>query len=152
MTSSSRTPPLPPDPPPDAARTRRRLKLAAVERERLGEFTCRARVLLESPAGDPFEGRAELPLNEQNYVRVVCQATLVALDGFLGGSGDLKLLGLRSLRIFDTAVVAVQVARREGGREKLLLGIAVAAEDTAFGAARAVLHATNRLVGNLIDR
>jgi hypothetical protein len=129
-----------------------RLKLTIVERERVGEFLCRARVVLEGPRAERYEGHAELPLNDQNLLRVAAQAALLALGQLPGESLELRLVGLRSLRIFDTAVVAVQVASRRGGREALLFGVALASEDSALGAARAVLHATNRLIGNLVER
>jgi hypothetical protein len=129
-----------------------RLKLVSVERARVGEFVCRARVVLEGSHGERFEGRAELPLNDQNLLRVASQAAVLALGQLSSGALDLRLVGLRSLRVFDTPVVAVQVASRRAGKDLLLFGIAPATEDTALGAARAVLHATNRLIGNFIDR
>jgi hypothetical protein len=142
------------DPRPGCATERRegRLRLAAVERQRASEFECSARVTLEAPDGAVHEGEASLPLNDQNYLRVASLATLAALERVVGAAGELRLVGLRSLRVFDTAVVAVQVALRSQGHERLLLGIAVAGEDSAVGAVRAVLHATNRLVGNVISR
>ena len=142
------------EPPPDRPADRRegRLKLAVVERHRTSEFVCSARVTLEAPDGAVHEGEASLPLNDQNYLRVACLATIAALERVVGTEGELRLVGLRSLRVFDTAVVAVQIALRAQGHERLLLGIAVAGEDSAVGAARAVLHATNRLVGNVVAR
>ena len=139
-------------PSPPFPRREGRLKLAAVERRRASEFVCRARVTLEAPDGAAYEGEASLPLNDQNYLRVACLATIEALERVLGGEGELRLLGLRSLRVFDTGIVAVQIALRSSSHERLLLGIAVADEDSAVGAARAVLHATNRLVGNVVSR
>ena len=130
----------------------RRLKLIAVDRGRPDEFRCVAEVTLEKPGGGLSTGRAELPMNEQNYLRVVSRATLAALDEAGAGALELRLVGLRVLRIFDTPVVAVQVAAHGGEREQLLLGVAVANEDGALGAARAVLHATNRLLGNVVER
>ncbi|MBA2566083.1 MAG: hypothetical protein H0V09_11780 [Gemmatimonadetes bacterium] len=130
---------------------RRRLKLVSVGRSRDGEFRCRARVVLEDPGHGPFEGEAELPFSEQNYHRVAAQATLQALRRAGGETLPLRLVGLRLLRIFDTPLVAVQVGLPTEGGERLLLGIAVATDDPGTGAARAVLHATNRIVGNVID-
>ena len=130
----------------------RRLKLAGVKRDRGGEFTCRARVLLEEPGGRRFEGLAELPLNDQNLLRVASQATVAALGEFLPPQVRLRLLGLRAMRIFDIQVVAVHLAARDGEAERLLMGLAPAYDDSALGAARAVLHATNRLFGNFIER
>ncbi|MFN2433507.1 MAG: hypothetical protein ABR599_11965 [Gemmatimonadota bacterium] len=135
-----------------AAARERRLRLAEVVRRQRDEFTCLAEVVLETPDGSRSSGSAELPFNEQNYLRVVAQATLLALANVLG-EHRLRLVGLRWLRIFDTRVVAVQVAFQEHeAHERLLLGIAVASDDSAAGAARAVLHATNRLIGNIVDR
>ena len=135
-----------------AAPTGRRLRLAAAERERVGEFTCRARITLLAPDGARYEGRAELPVNEQNLLRVAALAALEAVAAFLRGAVEVRLVGLRSLRIFDTAVVAVQINARAAERQKLLLGIALASEDSVAGTARAVLHATNRLIGDFIER
>ncbi len=137
---------------PAATSRPNRLRLASVERERLGEFACRARVVLAGPDGALYEGATELPYNEQNYLRVVCRATVLALGGFWRGGLEVELIGLRALRIFDTGVLAVQLASRAGGRQKLLLGIALTGDDPGFGASRAVLHATNRLIGNVVER
>ena len=68
-----------------------------------------------------------MALNDRNLIAVVCEATLGALAEFRNESAeDVRLIGVRSLRVFDTPVIAVQLAAPGREAERLLLGIAVA--------------------------
>jgi hypothetical protein len=112
----------------------------------------RAHVVLEAPDGTLHEGRAELPVNEQNYLRAACRATLAALRQLLGEAIELELIGVARAPVEGSDVLVVQIASRAGGRPELLPGAAVVGASPELDAARAVLHATNRLVSHRLRR
>jgi hypothetical protein len=64
-----------------------------------------------------------------------------------------RLIGVKSVKAFDEtiAIVALSVHDPESRQERRLLGTAPASEDNLpTGVARAVLNATNRVLGNFL--
>ena len=59
-----------------------------------------------------------------------------------------ELLGVKAVRAFDATVVIVSLAVQGEGRAHRVVGSYLTENDTARGAALAVLNATNRILGN----
>jgi hypothetical protein len=57
---------------------------------------------------------------------------------------------VKHLRAFDSNLLIVSVSAREEDRLTRLVGCCLAETDTRRGAAMAVLHATNRVLGNYL--
>lgn len=129
---------------------RRRVRLADLRREPGSPGKVRAAAVLETREGILHEACAELPEHEGSYVRAACRATLAALRDVLGGDVELELIGVRTVELGDSEVVLVQIAARSEGRPRLLQGVAVTSASPDLDAARAVLHATNRLVERVL--
>lgn len=121
----------------EAILTRPRVGIAAV------------RVALEW-RGAVYEGVAEgeggLPLE----LRVSARAALRALESVLADRIRFELLGVKSIRIFDHDFVAV-LLRCPQLPDRRLIGAALSSADLPAATARAVLNATNRLLGNYLS-
>lgn len=133
-----------------ATRHRRRVKLVDLEREASDPGFVKAHAVLEDYDGSTHEGRVELPDHAGNYIRAACRATLGALSKILGPSIELELIGVQTVRVRDNEIVLVQIGSLSEGRAKLLQGAAQASESPDLDAARAVMHATNRLVERVL--
>jgi hypothetical protein len=96
-----------------------------------------------------FEGVAEgeggLPLE----LRVCARATLRALESVLADRLRFELVGVKSIRIFDHDFVSV-LLRCPDAPDRRLIGVSLSSADLPAATARAVLNATNRLLGNFL--
>jgi len=130
---------------PPPPRRRVRLLEAELTYPRLGEAAARVRLEWD---GQVFEGRAAGTAGEGPELRWVALATLNALAALLDGRLRFDLVGIKQLRIFDTdlAVAVVRSPERLEG----MTGAAFVGEDRPEAAARAVLQATNRVLGNYL--
>lgn len=126
---------------------RLRYREAILTRPRVG--IAAVRVALEWQ-GALYEGVAEgeggLPLE----LRVSARAALRALEAVLSDRIRFQLLGVKSIRIFDHDFVAV-LLRSPELPDRRLIGAALSAADLPSATARAVLNATNRMVGNYLS-
>jgi hypothetical protein len=141
-----------PDPQASSSTTqgRERLRFANFSFSRGSFGTCRAAVELEWTGGECYVGRAEGVTGPLGDLRVCSEAALRAVEHFGRGTMSLELVGVKTMRAFDEniVIVSVQVARTDGAIR--LLGCHVAEADPLRSAVVAVLHATNRLLGNFI--
>lgn len=124
-----------------------RYRAATLTRPRVG--IAAVRVTLEWQ-GMSFEGMAEgeggLPLE----LRVSARAALRALESLLTDRIRFELLGVKAIRIFDHDFVAV-LLRSPELPDRRLIGAALSSADLPSATARAVLNATNRLLGNYLS-
>jgi hypothetical protein len=108
------------------------------------------RVVLVGSGSERYEGESEGTNLAEGRMRAGAEATLQALDHFLGGAVDLTYRGARTVRAFDQHVVVVALrarSREEPDTSLDLIGcVAIPDRDLARGAALAVLNASNRLV------
>lgn len=129
-----------------AAQRRVRFSDAKLTRPRIG--ISEVRVALEWNE-QIFEGSAEgeggLPLE----LRVCARATLRALESVLADRLRFELVGVKSIRIFDHDFVAV-LLRCPDAPDRRLIGVSLSTADLPAATARAVLNATNRLLGNFL--
>lgn len=118
--------------------------------ETLPDARCRANVVLERPGGGTYEGAADGMATQAGELRCAAEATARALQEVVGARLRFRLLGVKAVKAFDSSVVIVSLSSREDGPSTRLVGSCLVDEDLPKGAARAVLSATNRLLGNTI--
>ncbi len=118
--------------------------------EKLPDARCRAAVVLERPEGDTYRGVADGVATQAGELRCAAEATARALQGIAGDRMQFQLLGVKAVKAFDSSVIIVSLSSREDGPATRLVGSCLVDDDLPKGAARAVLSATNRLLGNTI--
>lgn len=130
---------------------RERLRFTNFVFHRAPSGTCRSEVELEWMEGERVTGKAEGVTSTLGDLRVAADAALRAIEGFSHGSLRFELVGVKTMRAFDANIVIVSVlAAHGGGPQQRLLGCHLAEEDPLRSAVVAVLHATNRVLGNFI--
>lgn len=132
----------------------RRLRFIGFDFERLPNGRCRAKVTLLWDPSSEYVGTHEALGSEAGELRCAAQATLNAIQEAVTGRGDLtcELLGVKSVRAFDTTVLIVSLVAQHEGTSQRLVGSFLAEDRPERGAAVAVLNATNRLLGNIFLR
>jgi hypothetical protein len=129
-----------------------RLRFTAFTFERLPNGRCRAEVRYEWEPGRTFQGQADGLASEAGELRCAAQAALIALEAAVDRRITFDLLGVKAVRAFDSIVVLVSVSAHMEGASHRLVGSFLTEEQTPRSAALAVLHATNRVLGNLFVR
>lgn len=125
-----------------------RLRFSEFNLDRLANGRCRARVVLSWQENDKFTGECEGLASQSGELRCAAQATVDALAKAVKGAMTFELLGVKAVRAFDATVVIVSLTVPGEGRGQRLVGSYLTDSDFARGAALAVLHATNRILGN----
>ena len=97
---------------------------------------------------DRYTGECEGLASQAGELRCAAQATVEALAKAVKGAMSFELLGVKAVRAFDATVVIVSLTVQGEGRGQRLVGSYLTDTDFARGAALAVLHATNRILGN----
>jgi len=77
--------------------------------------------------------------------RCAAETTLAALEDLLGSPERFALVGAKRIHAFDSAVVLTCV-RTLTGRPRKLIGCVPVGDDAILAVARAILHATNRIL------
>ncbi len=127
---------------------RRRVRFQRLERAYQESGLLRVRVTLEWN-GELHVGEAVGETGSAIELRTAAAAALDAIAAVLGEDKGLRLTGVKPLRAFDADMVVVSVYRT-GGETQRFVGAVMAEPDGLHGAARAVLHALNRVVGNFL--
>lgn len=138
-------------PAPGGAR-RERLRFAGFQFDRMPDGHCRAHVTLEQTPGVPIEGDASGLGSDAGALRCAAEATLQAIERAVSERVTFELLGVKAIRAFDAVVIIVSISTHGDGPPHRLVGSYLAEENSARGAAVAVLNATNRLLGNMVAR
>lgn len=108
----------------------------------------KASVVLEWE-GRVYESGAEGESGAAIELRLAALAALRTVEAVIRGGLRFQLLGVKTVRAFDSDLVVATVAIQDApGRP--LLGAVIADGDTARGATLAVLNATNRVLGNYL--
>ena len=129
---------------------RERLRFTNFAFARMPSGQCRAEVELEWLEQERVSGRASGVAGPLGDLRTSADAALRALEQFSKGALAFELIGVKVMRAFDANIVIVSVHVRSGGDGRRLLGCHLADGDPLRGAVLAVLHATNRTLGNFI--
>lgn len=119
---------------------------------RAADMRCQAEVCLEWE-GVEYRGKDEGVGRSAIEHRVSAEATLRALRLLLRRDARFRLIGTKAVKAFDdnVAIVALAVVEGNGGDERHVIGAALAEDqDLVRGMARAVLNATNRILGNFL--
>jgi hypothetical protein len=127
---------------PGAVLGRPRVITAEISRDR--GWKSMVHVVLER-GGQTSEARQDAIGEEIVLLRCAAETTLDALHGLLGGTPRFALVGAKRVLAFDSAVILTCV-RTVGGRPRKLIGCVPISEDPVLAVARAILHATNRIV------
>ncbi|MBA3343934.1 MAG: hypothetical protein H0T44_01330 [Gemmatimonadales bacterium] len=126
-----------------------RLRFAEFTLDRLANGRCRARVGLTWKGSEQFSGASEGLASQAGELRCAAQACVNALGEAVQGGLGFELLGVKAVRAFDATVVIVSLlVQGEGSSGHRVVGSYLTDNDTARGAALAVLNATNRILGN----
>lgn len=136
----------------DPARPRRRVRLVSASLTRGADMRCQAEVCLEWE-GVEYRGKQDGVGRAAIEHRVAAEATLKALRLLLRADARFRLIGTKAVKAFDdnVAIVALALNERENGSERHVIGAALAEDqDVVRGMARAVLNATNRILGNFL--
>ncbi len=126
-----------------------RLKFSEFDFDTLPDGRCRARVGLTLGEVASYEGSSEGLGSPTGELRCAAQAAVHALEDAVAGKMDLELLGVKSVRAFDSMVVIVSLACHDAESHRVV-GSYLSDGHHPRGAALAVLNATNRMLGNLI--
>jgi hypothetical protein len=130
-----------------APEPRRRIRFCGARIQRLRTGWAQAEVVLEW-GGRETEASAEGESSPSGELRLVAQATLDALEALLDTPLGITLVGAKATRVFDTDLVVVVLRSTEGSQS--LTGAALVRRDFARACSVAVLHATNRRLGNFL--
>ncbi len=125
-----------------------RLRFAEFVLDRLPNGRCRARVVLTWKDSERYEARVEGLASQNGELRCAADATVQALEAAVNRAVTFELLGVKAVRAFDATVVIVSLTVNGEGRSQRVVGSYLTDEDFARGSALAVLHATNRILGN----
>ena len=126
-----------------------RIRFEDLELEELPTGRCTATVRLAWEAGgNVFTGTAEGVSSEIGVLRCAAEATSRALELAVDNRVALELQGITTIKAFDTVVVVVSLASRFSDHAQRVVGSTVIEGEPAAAAVRAVLSATNRLLGS----
>lgn len=98
--------------------------------------------------GTVFDADVAGESGEAIELRLAAIATLRCIEAVIDGALRFRLVGVRTLRAFDSDMVAVLLRTESGGAP--LIGASLARENVHESAAVAVLNATNRVLGNYL--
>lgn len=125
-----------------------RLRFAEFTLDRLPNGGCRAKVVLTWRQTEQYVGQSEGFGSQAGELRCAAQACVNALTDAVQSNMRFELFGVKTVRAFDSTVIIVSLAiHKEGGGHRVV-GSYLTDDDTARGAAIAVLNATNRVLGN----
>jgi hypothetical protein len=130
-----------------------RVRLVEAQLVHGADTRTQAEIALEWKAVE-YRGKATAHGHGAIDLRVCAEATLEALHKLLGGRMNFRLIGVKSVKAFDdfVAIVALSVVDPETGGDRRLIGTAPAIDGgLPHGVARAVLNATNRVLGNFLS-
>ncbi|MGH7585411.1 MAG: hypothetical protein ACREMH_04115 [Gemmatimonadales bacterium] len=125
-----------------------RLRFAEFKVDRLPSGRCQASVLLTWLEGKEYRGEAAGLTSQAGELRCAAEACLQALSKAVEGQVVFELVGVKSVRVFDSTVVIVSLGAKGEGVPPRVVGSCLTEDDTARAAALAVLNATNRILGN----
>jgi len=128
-----------------------RLRFAGFDFRKLPSGLGSAVVTLEWKSAERFVGRAEGVSSAFADLRLAVEATLKALAEFTRHKEVFELVGVKSVRAFDSNVIMVSVMAKREGKPTQLVGCRIADGDPLRSAVLATLQATNRLLGTPSD-
>jgi hypothetical protein len=107
-----------------------------------------ANVLL-SYEGNIFEGKSRKVKSKSNRAKAVAEATLAALEAYMGIEGMLYLEDIENIRISGKEVYVCLVGFSQDNIEESLSGCSIISLDENESAVKAVLSAVNRKINTV---
>ncbi len=142
---------------PTTSQVRTRLRFAGLDHVTQPDGSGRVSVRLEWN-GDTFEGVSGCLETPQGVIRAASKAALQAMlasaEDVTSSDFDLEVAGVKAVRAFDGWVVVTRLSGSNASTSHRLLGAAPceAEDDLPAAAVRAVLNASNRILGHRIAR
>ena len=99
--------------------------------------------------GERFTGSAGGDSGTLIELRTAAQAALAAVEDLTKDGLQVRLIGVKQLRAFDTELVVASLVRTEGEMQRFV-GSVLATADPERAACLAVLNALNRALGNFL--
>jgi hypothetical protein len=127
---------------------RRRVRLGRVEKRSEGVGLVGVRVTLEW-SGSDYVGESSGESSHHIELRTAGAAAVAALNRVTGDKIRFRLVGVKLFRAFDADLLVIALMSEQNPPQKLVGAVLVGA-DPHRAAASAVLHATNRVLGNYI--
>jgi len=107
-----------------------------------------ARVELALGTGEAA-GEAEGPSTQEESLRLIARATLVAVQRFTGEDTQFALVDLKTIAMGDDTAILVGIHHQNGRERQMLSGSATAGRDLQTSVVFATLAALNRRLGRL---
>ncbi len=127
-----------------------RIRLEKFELEQLPNARCAGRVALAWEPGEEFIGSAEGPSSPEGELRCAAEATARALERAAQDRVTLEVHAVKAIETFDAVIVVVRLQSEVGDLRERLVGSCRIKQHPTRGAVRAVLNATNRLLGKIL--
>jgi hypothetical protein len=124
-----------------------RIRFQKLDLRRMPNGRCSAHVTLAWPERAPVVGAAEGLGSDVGVLQCVARATARALESAADDRIKLTLQGVTTIKAFDAVIVVVSLESRTSEHQQRLVGSAVAENQPEQAIVRAVLNATNRLIG-----
>ncbi len=96
-----------------------------------------------------YEGKSSKVKSKSNRAKAVAEATLAALEAYMGINGILYLEGLESLKVSGKEVYVTLVGFSQDNVEESLVGSCIISLDENESAVKAVLAAVNRKMNSV---
>lgn len=129
-----------------------RIRLAGFDLTSPGEGRKAARVVLTWSDDAEYEGVAEGDDAPHGQLRAAAEATARALVEACQERFTLEVLAVKAIEAFDTIIVVVSLSSRiDTLAERLVGACLIRGREPARGAVLAVLDATNRLIGKVMQ-
>ena len=125
-----------------------RIRFLGAERFEEPEVRVRFRIALYW-GGSRVWGEATGEKGEVLELRTAAHATLAAIEIATNQRLDVRLAGVKRVRVFDAELMVVSLSRPGPGAQRFV-GAVVIGKDLWRAAALAVLHALNRTLGNIL--
>lgn len=106
-------------------------------------------VVLLSYEGQVYEGKSRKVKSKSNRAKAVAEATLAALEAYMGIEGILYLEGIENIRISDKEIYVCLVGFSQDNVEESLSGCSIISLDENESAVKAVLSAVNRKINTV---
>jgi hypothetical protein len=132
---------------PVSSGPRRRVRFESVERvEEHGRVTIEVALEWHDTVHTGSAAGEEGPAIE---LKTTARAAVIALERLTGQNLDLRIIGVKPIRAFDSDLMVASVIRGGAG-QKPLVGAVVVSSGPLEAAALAVLSALNRILGNTL--
>ncbi len=129
----------------------RRIKLDNFDLEQTSDACCTGRVVLEWTPQDTHIGTASADHTTRGHLRCGAEAAAQALELASGGRVDLEVLAVKAIEGFDTVLAIVAMKSDAARINERLSGSCLIKGHAPRSAAMAVLDATNRLYGHVLE-